>query len=207
MASYQGHPNPSFLPLSQIGDAFKKAAAVEEGHVALMQYGRMQGPPKLCNLISDWFKGSSGQRQNAPAPDNVLITSGGGPGLSIVCQLYSKPGDIIFVDSPGYFLAYYAFIDSGLTVVNIRTDDDGMDVDLIEKMLAEGKRPSLLYTVPIANNPSGTSMSEDRKRRLVQLARQFNFKISKFSSALIHTHSIFAFWKSNFSFSFFRFDL
>lgn len=59
----------------------------------------------------------------------------------------------------------------------MQTDGEGMDVAKVERLLEEGARPSMLYTVPIANNPTGVGMSDERKRRLVALAREYGFKI------------------------------
>lgn len=143
----------------------------------MMQYGRMQGPEALCQGISDWISNSCDRNDNLPAPENILITNGSAQGMALVTQLYSRPGQFVFVDSPGYFLAYFTFVDCRLSVVNIPTDEHGMKTDVVEQLLQQGKVPSLLYTVPIANNPSGVSMSEDRKKKLVQLAREYNFKI------------------------------
>lgn len=145
-----------------------------------MQYGRMQGPPHLCEQIAKWTVRASGGRENLPTPDDILITTGSGPGMSIVAQLYSHPGDLVFVDSPGYFLSYFTFIDCDLKVVNIPTDEHGMDVTIIEEYLNRGEKPAFVYTVPLSNNPTGVSMSEDRKERLVQLAQKHKFKISKY---------------------------
>lgn len=180
----KGHPNPSLLPLPQIQAALQKAASSDNAPVALMQYGRMQGPGQLCESIAQWTEKAANNRSNLPTPENILITTGSGPSMSIVAQLFSQPGDLIFVDSPGYFLSYFTFKDCRLNVVNIPTDEHGISVDHIENLLKQGKIPSMVYTVPIANNPTGVSMSEDRKRRLIQLAQQYKFKICKFSRVL-----------------------
>lgn len=157
--------------------AFQKRAASDGAPVDMMQYGRMQGPAALCQGISDWISDSCDRTDNLPAPENILITNGAAQGMALVAQLYSRRGQFVFVDSPGYFLSYFTFVDCGLSVVNIPTDEDGMKTDVIEQLLQQGKVPSLLYTVPIGNNPSGVSMSEVRKKKLVQLARQYDFKI------------------------------
>lgn len=107
------------------------------------------------------------------------MTTGSGPALAVIMQLYTRPGDVILVDAPGYFLAYYTFEDCGVRVVSVDTDAEGMDVGKVEQLLKEGVRPSMVYTVPIANNPTGVGMSEGRKRRLVALAREYGFKIGR----------------------------
>ena len=86
----------------------------------------------------------------------------------------------IFVETPAYFLSYYTFHDCGLKVVEIPNDENGLDVSEVEKRLHAGERPKLLYTVPIANNPCGTTLTKERRERLVELGREFNFKICKY---------------------------
>lgn len=173
----QGHPNPILLPLDGVNQAFQKRAAKEGAAVDMMQYGRMRGPEILCQSISDWMTSSCDRTANMPRPENIIITNGSSHGLSLASQLFSRPGQLVFVDSPGYFLSYFTFADCGLTVVNIPTDEHGMKTDAVEQMLQQGKVPSLLYTVPIGNNPTGVAMSESRKKELVRLARQYNFKL------------------------------
>lgn len=182
----KGHPNPSLLPLSEVNEATAAVAKAENAAVTLMQYGRMQGPHSLCESIASWTSRAANNRPNLPKSNNIIITTGAGPGMSLVCQLFSQHGDLIFVDSPGYFLSYYTFKDCRLSVVNIPTDKDGINVDHMQELLEQGKIPSLVYTVPLANNPTGASMSEERKRRLVQLAQKYNFKIRKSHTKLDH---------------------
>lgn len=85
---------------------------------------------------------------------------------------------VIFIDSPAYFLTFYTIRDCGLEVVEIPTDENGIYVDLVEEKLKSGIRPKLLYTVPICNNPTGVTLSIERRRRLVELSREYGFKIS-----------------------------
>eukprot|EP00178_Gracilaria_changii_P005415 TRINITY_DN188_c0_g1_i10.p3 TRINITY_DN188_c0_g1~~TRINITY_DN188_c0_g1_i10.p3 ORF type:complete len:425 (-),score=49.49 TRINITY_DN188_c0_g1_i10:5635-6909(-) len=174
----RGHPNPSLLPLVDLRLAFDVAAHRPEANVTLLQYGLDRGNACLREQIVDWTYRYAQRPAARVSPEHVLVTNGSGPTLALVCQLFSRPGDTIFVDCPGYFLAYYTFRDCGLNVVQIRTDQHGLNVDLIEQKLKQGERPALIYTVPIANNPTGVSMSETRKKKLVELSRQYAFKIA-----------------------------
>lgn len=149
----------------------------ESAAVNMMQYGRMQGNEELCGQLSSWIRSLSPHPEKEPTPAEIMITAGAGPAMTVVCQLFTKRGDVIFVDSPAYFLSFYTFRDCGLKVVEVPTDSDGLSVEEVERRLKNGERPSILYTVPIANNPTGVSMSEERKRRLVELSREYNFKI------------------------------
>lgn len=165
--------------------AFRDAAAKPDAAVTMLQYGRMQGNEQLCERISQWIDTTCNKRPNLPKPENILITNGSGPAMALVMQLYTKPGDVILVDSPGYFMAYYAFDDCHLEAVPVPTDSQGLDVDRIEALLKEGVRPSMVYTVPIANNPTGAGMSDERKQRLVQLAREYKFRIGMSSNVCV----------------------
>ncbi|KAI0567234.1 Pyridoxal phosphate-dependent transferase [Gracilaria domingensis] len=173
----KGHPSPHLLPLAELSNAFDAAARRPNAHVTMMQYGLNQGNPRLREQIAHWVAAHAQRPTANLSPDQILITTGSGPALALVCQLFSKPGDTVFVDSPGYFLAYYSFKDCNLNVVQVPTDQHGLDVDAVEKRLSSGERPALVYTVPIANNPTGVSMSEPRKQKLVELSRQYGFKI------------------------------
>ena len=92
LTSEQGHPNPKFLPVKQVSESFQVALSGENGGVTLLQYGRMQGNEALCKEIATWLQNDVGRRR--VKPENILITTGSAPGLSLVCQLYTKPGDV-----------------------------------------------------------------------------------------------------------------
>lgn len=171
--------------------AFQDAVAKPDAAVTMLQYGRMQGNAQLCERITQWIDTTCSKRPNLPKAENILITTGSGPAMAIVMQLFTKPSDIILVDSPGYFLAYHSFEDCRLEVVPVPTDSQGLDVDRVEAMLKEGVRPSMVYTVPIANNPTGVGMSEERKQRLVKLAQKYNFKIGMCLKLLRYSYTVY----------------
>lgn len=145
----------------------------------MMQYGSRQGNARLRYQIAQWDAQKASRETLTSTADEVLITNGSSAAISLICRLFTKPGDIIFAESPGYFLCYPIFADMGLKIVEIPTDEHGMNVDCVEEKLLEGIRPSMLYTVPIAQNPTGVSMSENRKKKIVQLSRDYSFKIGE----------------------------
>lgn len=172
----KGHPNPSLLPLSAMTAAFAAAAERPGAATALLQYGRMQGSEELIALLIAWLRDAVG-RGDELQPENVLITTGSGPALDYILHLFTSAGDTVFADSPGYFLAFPSFRDCGLRVVDVPTDGDGMDVEAVAAKCAAGDVPRVVYTVPIGANPTGATMTDDRRRRLVGLARQYGFLI------------------------------
>jgi DNA-binding transcriptional MocR family regulator len=86
----------------------------------------------------------------------MLITNGSSQGLDLVCTLFTKPGDVIIIEEPSYFLALHIFADHGLRVVPIPVDEDGLVVDALEDALTH-TRPVFLYTIPTFQNLPATS--------------------------------------------------
>ncbi|KAK1869489.1 hypothetical protein I4F81_011965 [Pyropia yezoensis] len=136
----------------------------------------MQGSEDLTALLITWLRDAVGRGEELQ-PENVLITTGSGPALDLILHLFTSPGDAVFCDSPGYFLAFPSFRDCGLRVVDVPTDGAGMDVEAVAARCAAGEVPRVVYTVPIGANPTGATMTDDRRRRLVGLARQYGFFI------------------------------
>ena len=95
-------------------------------------------------------------------------------GLALVCSLFTTPGDTVFIEKPTYFLALKIFSDYHLKAVSIPVDEDGMIIEALEEALAQ-HRPSLLYTIPTFQNPSGYTLSAERRERMVALSRQHQF--------------------------------
>lgn len=172
----KGHPKTSLLPLPAMAAAAAAAANRPGAATTLLQYGRMQGSEDLIALLIAWLRDAVGRGEELQ-PENVLITTGSGPALDFILHLFTSAGDAIFCDSPGYFLAFPSFRDCGLRVVDIATDAEGMDVGAVAAKCAAGEVPRVVYTVPIGNNPTGATMSDDRRRRLVELAHKYGFLI------------------------------
>lgn len=133
----------------------------------------MQGNKQLCEQISSWYKKND---HNIPA-ENIMITSGSGPATATCTQLFSSNGDTIVADGPAYFLSFYTFRDAQLDILQVPTNEGGLDLDALESLLLSGQKIKLVYTVPFANNPTGVTMSDEGKQRLVQLAQTYDFTI------------------------------
>jgi DNA-binding transcriptional MocR family regulator len=174
----KGHPNPRLLPLGAVAEAFAKSREQPHATEAHLQYGAPQGPEVLREQLVQLLQLEAGVR--SATAENIMITNGSGQALDMICSVFLSPGDTVVVEDPTYFLAFYTFRDYHLNVVSIPTDDQGMQVSLLEQQLAEDAtfRPALVYTIPICQNPTGVTMSEERMQRLVDLSRRYKFKIA-----------------------------
>ena len=94
-------------------------------------------------------------------------------GLSLICSLYLGRGDLVFTEEPSYFLALSIFKDYGVNVNQIPMEHDGIDIENLEKRLKQGVIPKFLYTIPTAHNPTGRTMSAEKRQRLVELSEEY----------------------------------
>ncbi|MDX1414288.1 MAG: PLP-dependent aminotransferase family protein [Candidatus Promineifilaceae bacterium] len=112
----------------------------------------------------------------AISPDTLMVTAGASQAIDLICTRFTQPGDVVFVAEPTYFLALRIFADHRLQVVSIAADQDGLIIDELATAL-EMHRPALLYTVPAFQNPTGATLSQERRQQLVKLAEEHDFLI------------------------------
>ncbi len=105
-----------------------------------------------------------------------MITGGSSHGLDQICTLCTEPDDIVLVESPTYHLAVRILRDHPLELMSVPADEHGVQVEAVAATLAalqrEGRRARMLYTVPTFHNPTGVSLSMERRTALVALAAE-----------------------------------
>jgi 2-aminoadipate transaminase len=109
------------------------------------------------------------------SPDNIVITSGSQQGLDFIGRLFINRGDYIVVESPTYLGALQAWNAYGAQYVSVRSDENGMIVDELEQALRVG--PKFIYILPNFQNPSGSTLSLERRQKLVELADKYGVPI------------------------------
>jgi 2-aminoadipate transaminase len=110
-----------------------------------------------------------------PGDDELLVTSGGIEALELVAKSFLDAGDVVVVEGPTYLGAIMAFRGFQADVVAVPLDDEGLEVDALAQLLADGLRPKLLYTIPDHQNPAGVTLAAERRAALVELARRYGF--------------------------------
>jgi DNA-binding transcriptional MocR family regulator len=164
-----GMPDPTLLPVEQLRRAADRA--LHRHGPAALAYGNPAGPPPLIEFITQRLAQTDAR---APAPAEVLVTSGASQGLDLAIDLVLKPGDTALVDIPTYHLALHILRDHPINLVAVASDADGIDLaDLdyqVTTLRAHGERPRLLYTIPTFRNPTGSSLPADRRTTLIDHA-------------------------------------
>ena len=138
---------------------------------SFLQYGTEQGDGYLRRALADFLGDADGSSAD---PDTLFITTGISSALDLLCTLFTRWGDTVFVEEPSYFLALRIFADHGLHVVSIPTDESGLIIEALEDALRE-HRPKFLYVIPTFQNPSGHTLTQERRERLLSLSRQHDF--------------------------------
>lgn len=163
-----GYPDASLFPLEELEAVFQTVLS-GNGREAL-QYTVSNGSPVLRGQIAERMN-----RQGiACDADNVLILQGGQQGLDLVAKMLIDKGDVIVTENPTFLGALIAFNPCEPRYAVVRMDEDGMDMDELERTLESNPGARLLYTVPDFQNPTGVTMSLERRKRLVELANRFN---------------------------------
>jgi GntR family transcriptional regulator / MocR family aminotransferase len=140
--------------------------------VAAMGYENYEGYLPLRTTITHVLASQGLQT----APEQVLITAGSQQGISLVSQFLLKPGDSVLVEEPTYNGALNLFRYLSARIIGIPTDERGMRVEKLEKLLQQ-HHPKLIYTIPNFHNPTGVSLDLPRRRRLIDLADRYNVPI------------------------------
>lgn len=164
-----GSPAPEAIPthaLAEVGVAEIGAEAPDA-----FDYAATHGDPALISALLSQLEGTS----DATTQDRITITSGGMQGLDLVYKLFVDPGDLVAVESPTYTNGTATALSYQAELLEVPVDEHGMDVEALERAVARGgRRPTVIYTVPTFQNPSGVTMSLPRRRRLLELAEAWN---------------------------------
>lgn len=166
-----GLPAPELFPVEEMKEITKEV--LDEQGVRALQYGPTEGYKPLREQIA--------QRLNKlgieTTYENILIISGSQQGLDFSAKIFLNPGDVVLCESPSYLGAINAFKAYEPKFVEVPTDNDGMLLEELEKILTNTKNVKIIYTIPDFQNPSGRTWSVERRRGLVELANKYNIPI------------------------------
>lgn len=166
-----GNPDPGVFPSHDLGEAARRALS-RMGRM-LAQYPDQRGLPELRGVAQARFERNHHVK---PALEDIVITNGAMQGLQLSAQGLARPGDCVVLEEFEYSGTIRVFKQCGLELVPVGVDDEGMRMDSLESVLehqaAIGRKPAFIYTTASYQNPTGTSQPVERRRRLLELARQ-----------------------------------
>jgi 2-aminoadipate transaminase len=164
-----GLPSPDVFPVEDFSHACQVVLR-DQGALAL-QYSTTEGYLPLREMIAR----HTARYGITITPENILITSGSQQALDLIGRVFINPGDRILVEEPTYLGALQAWNAYGAEYVTVPMDEHGMITDALEEVLRTG--PKFIYVLPNFQNPTGVTLSMERRKQLIGLADQYGVPI------------------------------
>ena len=167
-----GMPAPELFPVEEM-----KAAAIsvmgEMGRTA-MQYSSTEGFPHLREQIAARLKERNGIVTDK---EHILITSGGQQGLDYAGRVFLNPGDVVVMESPSYLGAISAFKSCEPNFVTVATDENGMVMEDLERVLSTTPNVKMLYVIPEFQNPTGRTWPMERRKKFMEIINRYEVPV------------------------------
>ncbi len=171
-----GLPDPRIFPKEELAEIARQVVS-ELGDQAL-QYSPTPGVGEFRRTLAGFLAGRGVRVGN---DDSVVVTTGSQEALYIAILALVDPGDTVFMEEPGYLAAINAFNAVQAKIEPVTVDYEGIDVNELElkvrRAANEGKRLKLIYTNPTCNNPNGTTMPDERRRALLEIASKYDLLV------------------------------
>ncbi|HET8705896.1 MAG TPA: PLP-dependent aminotransferase family protein [Pseudomonadales bacterium] len=159
-----GMPAASLFDVKGIQSAC--ASVLTQTDRQAFQYGATEGQTRLQHEIQQLMRA----RGVKSSQHRALVTSGSQQGLDLIARAFLNPGDCVVVERPSYLAALQVFNLAQARIIELETDADGAQVDLLNELMAEHGKPKFIYIVSTFSNPSGASLSLSRREKLVRWA-------------------------------------
>ncbi|SDX97875.1 2-aminoadipate transaminase [Acetomicrobium thermoterrenum DSM 13490] len=167
-----GEPSSEMYPVDLLRETIE--GALRDPGI-LSYYPLSTGITELREWIAEWMK-EDGLLPQSYGGENVIMTNGSQDGLNLVSEAFVEPGNTVLVENPTYPEALLAFGKEGARFVSVPVDKDGPIVEEMERVLSQNK-VKLFYTIVNFQNPSGCVTTEERKKRMLELASRYGFLI------------------------------
>lgn len=167
-----GNPSPESFPVEDL--ARISSEIFSDSSTAALQYSVTEGYPPLREDVKARLASRFGIGRDF---DMTIITSGGQQGIELLCKTMCDEGDTVIVEEPSFIGALNAFRSNGAKLVGIPMEDDGIDLGKLEDAMKNNPRAKILYLIPTFQNPSGTCMSLEKRKKVYDLAKKYNIII------------------------------
>ena len=167
-----GLPAPELFPVKEMKKVMQNI--LDEDGIGTMQYSTTEGFKPLRKIIANQRMVNSGVHVTG---DDIIITSGSQQGIEFSAKMFVNEGDTIVCESPSYMGALNAFRAYRPKFTEIEMDENGMIIEKLEEELKKNKKVKMIYTIPDFQNPTGITMSDDRRKKLAELASKYKVPV------------------------------
>ena len=167
-----GSPDTAAFPCEEV----KKLSAeiLNEDPVCALVYGVSEGYEPLRKTVKEWLK----RRGNIGTDDDVvIITAGGTQVMDITTRVLTSEGDTVICEEPSFIGSLNCFRSHGCRLAGVPIDADGMNMQALERVISENPNAKFIYTIPNFQNPGGTTMSLEKRKKMYELALQYDLVI------------------------------
>lgn len=164
-----GLPDPELYPLADL----RKAAdtMLEKEGATAFAYGLTKGYGPLLDFLTDRMNNREGVECTK---DNICILSGSQQGLGMAAMMFIDEGDVVITENPSYLGAINAFRPYGAEFKGVDTDDEGIVIEDLERVLAETPKAKLIYVIPNFQNPTGKAWSLERRQKFMEVVEKYD---------------------------------
>lgn len=167
-----GSPATEAFPCEEVKRI--SAEILEENPVSALVYGVSEGYEPLRKTVKKWLY----ERENIGTDDDsVIITAGGTQVMDITTRVLASEGDTVICEDPSFIGSLNCFRSHGCNLVGVPIDDDGMNIDALEEAINQNPNAKFIYTIPNFQNPGGTTLSLEKRKRMYRLALENNLVI------------------------------
>lgn len=167
-----GNPDTAAFPVEDVRAI--AARILETDPITALQYGVTEGYAPLRARVSDYMKAKHNIGRDF---DSLIITSGAQQVMDLATKALCNFGDTIICETPSFIGSLNCFRSYGVQLRGVPVEADGMNMEVLEQKLKENKNVRFIYTIPNFQNPSGATMSLEKRKRLYELAKQYNVLI------------------------------
>jgi len=141
---------------------------LSENPVSALVYGVSEGYEPLRRQVRDWLK----RRENVGTDeDSIIITAGGTQVMDIAARILTSEGDTVICEEPSFIGSLNCFRSHGCRLAGVPIDEDGMNMEALEKAVKANPKAKFIYTIPNFQNPGGTTLSLEKRRRMYEIAK------------------------------------
>lgn len=166
-----GNPSPEAFPYEDFRRISDKIFA--ENPIQALQYSISEG----FSPLREWVKEDLTNKNIFKSADSVIITSGGQQAIDVVTKVLCNEGETIICESPSFIGALNTFRSYNARLVGVDMDKDGIETDKLEKALKENPRTAFIYLIPTFQNPTGKTMTLERRKAVLELAKKYRIHI------------------------------
>ncbi len=167
-----GNPAIDAFPTDMVKGAMTEI--MEENPISMLQYSATEGYAPLRETLKKYLK----EKENIGGANDELITvSGAQQAIQLACQVFCEPGDSIICDSVSFIGSLNSFRTYGANLIGVPIENDGISIEGVKKAIAENKRIKLIYVIPNFQNPTGITMSLEKRKALYEIAKENNIII------------------------------